>query len=86
MPVMRIIIAAFVIGALLAVLAHVVGADAQMSGSTSAIGPGSTTPIGPGGIPPKVLSGGAAPSVGCTNQLVLDYSNSCALIAQAWGE
>jgi hypothetical protein len=23
---------------------------------------------------------------GCTNQLVLDYSNSCALIAQAWGQ
>ena len=23
---------------------------------------------------------------GCTNQLVLVYSNSCALIGQAWGE
>lgn len=22
----------------------------------------------------------------CTNQLVLDYSNSCALIAQGWGQ
>ncbi len=30
-------------------------------------------------------SGGAAP-VGCTNQLVLNYSNSCALIGQAWGQ
>lgn len=26
------------------------------------------------------------PPTGCTNQLVLDYSNSCALIAQAWGQ
>jgi predicted outer membrane repeat protein len=29
-------------------------------------------------------SGGGG--LGCTNQLVLDYSNSCALIGQAWGQ
>ena len=26
------------------------------------------------------------PPVGCTNQLVLDYSNSCALIGKPWGQ
>lgn len=31
-------------------------------------------------------SGGGTPAVGCSNQLVLNYSNSCALIGQAWGE
>jgi hypothetical protein len=30
--------------------------------------------------------GGSATPSGCTNQLVFDYSNSCALIAQPWGE
>lgn len=29
-------------------------------------------------------SGSSTPA--CTNNLVLDYSNSCALIAQAWGQ
>ena len=32
-----------------------------------------------------LIGGGSGPT-GCTNQLVLNYSNSCALIAQAWGE
>lgn len=38
----------------------------------------------PVGMPPLagVVSAGGA----CTNQLVLDYSNSCALIGQAWGQ
>lgn len=31
-------------------------------------------------------SSGGAPPTGCANQLVFDYSNSCALIAQAWGQ
>lgn len=38
------------------------------------------TYFGPGGF----TSG--PPPVPCTNQLVLDYSNSCALIGQGWGE
>lgn len=29
---------------------------------------------------------GSTVITGCANQLVLDYSNSCALIAQAWGQ
>lgn len=29
---------------------------------------------------------GSNPGSGCTNQLVLDYSNSCALIGQAFGQ
>jgi len=33
------------------------------------------------------INGGALPPPDqCPNQLVLDYSNSCALIAQAWGQ
>lgn len=31
-------------------------------------------------------SGGGSGPTPCTNQLVLDYSNSCALIAQGWGQ
>lgn len=31
-------------------------------------------------------SASSPPLVPCTNQLVLAYNNSCALIAQAWGE
>jgi len=40
-------------------------------------------PIGPNGI-----TGNASfvPPTECANQLVLQYSNSCALIAQAWGQ
>lgn len=30
--------------------------------------------------------GGGGGASGCANQLVLDYSNSCALIGQAWGQ
>ena len=33
----------------------------------------------------STTTGGGGGS-GCANQLVLIYSNSCALIAQAWGE
>ncbi len=29
---------------------------------------------------------GSTVITGCANQLVLDYNNSCALIAQAWGQ
>lgn len=32
------------------------------------------------------LDGTASPPTGCTNQLVLAFSNSCALIGQAWGQ
>jgi len=31
-------------------------------------------------------SSGGGGVVACSNQLVLDYSNSCALIGQGWGE
>lgn len=31
-------------------------------------------------------SGGGTPAVVCTNQLVLIYSNSCALIGQGFGQ
>jgi hypothetical protein len=46
--------------------------------------------IGGGGIGGGTFSGtvgtAPAPPVGCSNQLVFDYSNSCALIAQGWGQ
>ena len=47
------------------------------------LGPGSQVPLGVG-----VQQAGppAPPPVACTNQLVLNYSNTCALIGQAWGE
>ena len=32
------------------------------------------------------ITGGGGSGSGCAGQLVLIYSNSCALIAQAWGE
>lgn len=38
-----------------------------------------------GGISGRLKASGPPPA-GCTNQLVLDYSNSCALIGQGWGE
>jgi hypothetical protein len=47
--------------------------DARSQMTMMGIGPGSS---GSGGPPPSA----------CTNQLVLDYSNSCALIGQAWGQ
>jgi hypothetical protein len=31
-------------------------------------------------------SGGGGGGTACTNQLVLDYSNACALIGQGWGQ
>ena len=34
----------------------------------------------------KTSSASSSPVVGCTNQFVLNYSNSCALIGQAFGE
>jgi hypothetical protein len=33
-----------------------------------------------------VSGGGGPPPSGCTNMLVLDYSNSCALIGRPYGE
>lgn len=38
------------------------------------------------GVSMSNSGGGAATNPGCANQLVFDYSNSCALIAQAWGQ
>lgn len=59
---------------LLGLIAISAAADAQSVGGMSGVG---------GGLG---LGGGGAPVVACTNQLILDYSNSCALIAQGWGQ
>jgi hypothetical protein len=37
-------------------------------------------------IPVNQKRGNSPPPVACSNQLVFDYSNSCALIGQAWGQ
>lgn len=60
----------------------IAGATAQAQ-VTAPLGPGSIAPVGP-----SAISGGnpGPPPTGCTNQFVFDYSNSCALIAQAWGQ
>ncbi len=34
----------------------------------------------------RTSSASGSTGSGCANQLVLDYSNSCALIGQAWGQ
>jgi len=39
-----------------------------------------------GGIWQQQIAAAPPPGTPCTNQLVFDYSNSCALMAQAWGQ
>lgn len=68
---MRRFILLVVIAALIAV-----ASDSRAQLMSTGIGPGDQGGAG----------GGNAPSLGCTNQLVLVYSNSCALIGQAWGQ
>jgi len=65
---------ALLIGSLLILVAA--EAYAQSVGGGSGIGLRIGGVGGSGGPPPVV----------CTNTLVLDYSNSCALIAQGWGQ
>ena len=69
----------------LILLCLAMGADAQVGAPIGAQRGINNVPfpIGPNG-----LTGNASfvPPAGCANQLVLDYSNSCALIAQGWGQ
>ena len=66
----------FLIAALIVLLGA--AAYAQSIGGMSGIG----LPLG--GATGNSSGGGGGTA--CTNQLVLDYSNSCALIAQGWGQ
>jgi len=73
-------------------------ASLAMAQSVTPYGPGSNSgallnaPIGPGNGGLWPMGPGAAPAPPapgpstCSGSLVLDYSNSCGLIAQAWGQ
>lgn len=74
----KILLAIFMIG--LAASARADGIGGGLGGANG-IGAG----IGdPDGVASEKIS--LTPVVGCTNQLVLDYSNSCALIGQGFGQ